>query len=131
MFFMYKEPFIQERIAAAQERVERILYQQDYADMDDFLLALRVIVSRAYKIPVFSDYFESLTLDQLLFEVEIVNSLNTSSADRTTKIVNDNKEELGEMFDDFDEAEASTAPGETEFDQLSKDFMNNDKFVGE
>lgn len=131
MIFSYKEPHIPERIEAVKDKIHRIIYAQgEYESQEDFELALRILLSREYKIPIFSDYFNNLTLDQLIFEVEVIKNLTMTQEQKTSEIINENKEEIASLFDDFEESDNEIQQNQ-EIGNMYKEFMNSGKFAGE
>jgi len=107
---------------------------------DDYSLTeyqLRNIVSKYYKIPIFSPYFENLTIMQLIFEVELI-TLSTQTAEQRNQALMESpeaKQEMATLFDDWDEEDNQWSnvqePDKKQLDETVSNFVNNNKFVGE
>ncbi len=115
-----EEVSIEDRIAKAQKLAKEI-FNGEYDSMAKTELFLRVLISKHYNIPIFSDYFTNLTLDQLIFEVEMVKEMSSTPEERMKEKAEANKEELDNLFADWD-AEDIPQP-----DISSQNISNNPK----
>lgn len=128
---MYIEPNLNDRIEEAQKMAERISSGQVDTN-GEFELSLRLIVSKQYNIPLFSEYFDNLTMDQLLLEVELVRLSKMSPEQKASELINSNKEELSGLFDDIEGFEPPPMnPDENNFMKDAMEFMKTGDFKQE
>lgn len=154
--FMELEHNLDARSERVQKMAKRIHYRNP-ANFDEYVLTLKLILSRHYNIPLFNEYFEKRTLDELWLECEFIRLSMAKETDNIKDILNNpqDREEIekamfGDLFEDGEvpfEASKPTAtpksiqsqppPGEwitedsTDFDELSKKFMQTGNFIGE
>lgn len=132
----YLEPHLEERIKAAKARAKRIKYNIDINSLEDAEMVLRFVLSRHYGMPLFDKYFDERTLDELFFEAELVLPEKAQTPEDLSNVVNDNKEEVSQLADEFEEwidrsdAPLDPAAASDPFFQLAKQFMETDEFVG-
>jgi hypothetical protein len=62
------EPFLTERIEAAKKKAKQII-DGKIDDESDLRLVFQFVLCQKYNIPIFDEYFEERTLDELMFEV--------------------------------------------------------------
>ena len=101
----------------------------------------RMILSEHYNIPMFSDFFLNLTLDQLIFEVEMVRLRTQTKEDRVTDMATrpESQEEISGLFDDLQEGdekvdenwEEASIEDTSDVDEAMQNFMDTGKFQGE
>lgn len=128
---MYIEPNLNDRIEEAKKMAERISSGQVDTN-GEFELSLRLIVSKQYNIPLFSEYFDNLTMDQLLLEVELVRLSRMSPEQKASELINSNKEELSGLFDDIEGFDPPPMdPKENEFMKDAMEFMKTGDFKQE
>lgn len=103
-------------------------------------LQLRHIISKKYNIPIFDEYFNGLTIAQLIFEVELILLDNMSQDDKNKQAMQSRqaKEELDHLFDDWEEEDKNAWTDMQMDDNISKQldesvekFINEGKFIGE
>ena len=126
------ELHLDKRIAKAKARAERIASNK-HTDFDDGIFYLRAILSKHYNLPIFHEYFIDRTLDELIFEIELINAFDKPSGERGQEILKENKEEAEGLFDDWaedDMVEVSKddAMSEEEFNKISQQFMTSGDF---
>lgn len=141
MAIRYFEHFLDQRIEAAKKLADKIRNAQSIDTEEDAEQVLRYVLSRYYKIPYFSEYFDKLTLDQLFFEAELITHEKpvTQAPEDTAKVIKDNKVEADKVIDEFDswiKQDLEPPPSDAEikedpFFQVAKDFMQTGNFVGE
>lgn len=116
------EPHLKERIELAEAKAKKLVHGQPDSE-EDLLTIYSVILSQKYNMPIFSDYFQERTLDELALEVFIWQEMNKKSTIGTDDFVLDD--------DVIKEATSDEAwedlQSDTDFiDQARKDFA--DKF---
>jgi hypothetical protein len=126
------EEYIDERIEAIKKKISEIV-NGNYKTIDELELFLKIVISGYYKIPIFSDFFEKRTLNELLIEAEVIRIRGVSEEESVQEIVKESTKDLTEddykdMFSMFDD-EMSGNIGN--LNQQSNDFLNNGKFIGE
>jgi len=108
---------IQARMKAAKEKAEKISTGR-YDTYEECIMVLQWAISNRRNIPLWSQYFEDLTLDQLVFEYEMIKVSEQSPEDRAQEIVENNQEEMQGLFDDW--ADEDTSPA-----QVSKEWVDS------
>lgn len=116
------EPHLKERIELAEARAKKLVHGQPDSE-EELLIIYSVILSQKYNIPIFSEYFQERTIDELALEVFIWQEMNKKSTIGTDDFVLDD--------DVIKEATSDEAwedlQSDTDFiDQARKDFA--DKF---
>jgi hypothetical protein len=119
------EPFLEERIEAARQKAQR-LRDGIVEIMEEFELSLRVFISTHYTIPLFDTYFEERTLDDLIFEVEVI-KLKQSAAPSGSNTLKENAKEAEGLFDDWIEDDEKKAVGLGNVDLKNDPFFNDAK----
>lgn len=98
----YYEPHTDERVAAAQAKAQRILTGTVETEAE-FILALITIIDRDKKLGLFCDYYKNRTLDELVFEAEIVRGKPLEAAEAGHRAIEgagqDAKTELGDWIE--------------------------------
>ena len=92
---------LNERIEQCQTEANKIAFGELETDQDLFN-RMRFIVSRHYNIPYFSEIFDNLVLDQILFEVCLLNA-KEKPVPQADEYIRENLDEAAALFDDFDE----------------------------
>ena len=116
------EPHLKERIELAEARAKKLVHGQPDSE-EELLIIYSVILSQKYNIPIFSEYFQERTIDELALEVFIWQEMGKKSTIGTDDFVLDD--------DVIKEATSDEAwedlQSDTDFiDQARKDFA--DKF---
>jgi hypothetical protein len=128
---MELEPLLDKRLEKARKKANDIV-NGVCETQEDFEMVMRFFLSQIYNIPVFSEYFENLTFDQLAFEVELHRAKAIPKEQKTSEIINDNKEEINSLFDDWVDEDLeqfrSTSKEEFKPNQDDLDFMQSGKF---
>lgn len=111
-----------ERIEEAQKNARRIAIGdlQSEEEIENFF---RMVIAAARSVPMFCKELKDYSLEELAFEAEIVSFKGGDSTEQLSKIIEDNKTEAENLFDDW---ETQT---EMEFSDSDLDFMNEGKFV--
>lgn len=104
------------RINAAKQKAEDVYYGKGKT-LEEEVTRLQFILAREYQIPLFDAYFLNKTIDDLVFEIEIIKLSKQGSGARVADIMKSekNKEELSSLFDDWDkpatkQSKAATKP---------------------
>lgn len=82
-----------------------------FSSMDDFELSLRLWFSRKYNMPMFHPILDNYDIEKMLLEIQL-HKEDTISGKEVAEMLKDQKEEIDDMFKDFDE---QLAPEEQEF----------------
>jgi len=120
----YYEPMINERFKKAQEKANRVFNNQ-LTDEDDESDILRFYLAMQLGIGVFDKYLTDRTFDELVYEIELHRLKSQPREQRTTELINENKEELSGAFDDWVDQDMQEMVGESY--QSDEDFMNDAK----
>lgn len=128
----FLELHLDKRIQEAKSRAERIMLNK-HNSLEDGVFYLRSILSNHYRLPIFHEYFEKRTIDELIFEIELINAYNKPISDRGQDMLKENKEDASSLFDDmFDddmvEVSNNNIMQDSEFEELSKQFMQSGEF---
>ena len=116
------EPHLKERIEAAERKAKKLAHGQPDSE-DELLIIYSVILSQKYNMPIFSEYFQERTIDELALEVFIWQEMNKKSTVGTDDFVLDDdviKEATNEEAWEDLQSDADF------IDQARKDFA--DKF---
>lgn len=131
----YFEPFLLERIQKAKEYASLIKNGRNITKLEDIEMSLRYVLSKHYKIPMFHDYFEKLTIDQLFFEAELIVSEYKTHTQTVSETIQENKSEIDSLVEEMESDWNDMAVDESlESDpvfQMAKDFMKTGKFLNE
>lgn len=132
IIYTYSEPDFDERMTAAQTHAQKILTGRVDTE-EDLFLVLVMIIDREKKMGMFADYYKNRTLDELMFEAEIVQGKISSAADLGNKIINsastEAKDELGNWLEkQFDPV---TLDQNNKFMKDAEEFMKTGNFKGE
>lgn len=130
--YTYSEPDFDERMTAAQSHAQKILTGKVDTE-EDLYLVLVMIIDREKKMGMFSDYYKNRTLDELMFEAEIVQGRISSAAELGNKVINnastEAKEELGDWLEkQFDPVAMDK---NNQFMKDAEEFMKTSNFKGE
>jgi hypothetical protein len=115
---------INERFKKAQEKANRVFNNQ-LTDEDDESDILRFYLAMQLGIGVFDKYLTDRTFDELVYEIELHRLKSQPREQRTTELINENKEELSGAFDDWVDQDMQEMVGESY--QSDEDFMNDAK----
>lgn len=125
----YFEPDVDERITSAQARAQRILSGVMETE-EDFMLAMVVVIDRKRNLGLFSDYYKNRTLDELVFEAEIIRDTALPPAQAGSKVIeragSEAKEELGNWI----EQSISDMMPDNKFMEDAAEFMKTGEFKG-
>ena len=116
------EPHLKERIEAAERKAKKLVHGQHDSE-DELLIIYSVILSQKYNMPIFSEYFQERTIDELALEVFIWQEMSKKSTVGTDDFVLDDdviKEATNEEAWEDLQSDADF------IDQARKDFA--DKF---
>ena len=138
----YYEHHLEQRIEAAKKLADKIRNATNIDTEEDAEQVLRYVLSRHYKIPYFSEYFDKLTLDQLFFEVELITMdkpQKQATPEDASKVVKDNKKEADAIIDEFDawikqdmnQETPESDIKEDPFFKVAQEFMKTGNFVEE
>lgn len=113
--FLY-EPHFQERMKLAVDKAKDIVSASNLSSEQAIIDRMKYIISQNFKIPFHSDYFDSLTFDDLMLEVMLISESNKDSTERSGETIKENKEEatdaFGDLIDEGDEVESLEVPDE-------------------
>jgi hypothetical protein len=117
------EPYINERIELAKAKAQKVLTNPETEE--ELLITLRLFLSRHYGMPLYDEYFLKRTLDELIFEIELVRGVVKDSVSKTSELLSSNKQEAEGLFDDWKDADISSSP---ELDKAAEEFMKTGNF---
>lgn len=126
-----------ERINEAKRYAAFIKRGVGITSLEDAEMVLKCVISRHYKIPIFSEYFDKRTIDQLFFEVEFILENDKPSAESISDTIKENKPEIDSIADEMDQwndMSASAEDASVENDpifQMAREFMKTGKFANE
>lgn len=120
------EPNLENRIKKAKSRAKKIVEAQ-FEGEDDLYWWLVFQLSKYYKKPIYSKYFENRTLDELMFELSLIQEDNKPQEVKASEIIKENMDEALSMFEDFeDEINQSFSEEEMGFlNNQGRSFMQN------
>lgn len=121
----YYEPQLDSRVTRAQARAQTIL-NGDIKTEEDFTLSLIYIIDRERNKGIFSDYYQERTLDELVFEAELVMAKPLPAAERGSKIIEKAGTEAKEELGDWVEKEMGDM--DSMFMEDAKTFMETGEF---
>jgi len=135
----YIEPHLAERIESAKRHAKFIKLGKNIETIEDAELFLRYVLSKHYKIPIFSNYFEKRTIDQLFFEVELIQEGDSfHSVKHTSDIIKENADEIealaNEMEEEWNPIDSPPMDESLESDpvfRMAQEFMKTGNFIGE
>lgn len=81
------EPFIIERIEKVKKYVDQLV-NGELTDEESFIRVLKWNICSYYKIPFFHKYFDDRTLEDLLFESEMIKKTTESRGDQVKRASN-------------------------------------------
>jgi len=129
MNYMFFEGDIEKRIEKAKKRAESLLSASP-EDPSDFIYSLRIILCREYKIPLFDKYFEDRTIDELVFEIELLRGLTKNNVEKGSDLLKNDSAEASALFDDFVEQDSEQIGGvDDSFMEEAKKFMETGNFI--
>lgn len=125
------EPLLEERIQIAKERARKIANSKLDSE-DDLRLYLCYYIGSKYNLPIFSNYFDARTIDELMFEAELLSLKDRPQEQLASDITNEHKEEADALFDDWAEEDQQwvevSNPMTPEFEEMAKKFMQTNEF---
>lgn len=140
------EPDVNARIDAAEESAQKVV-DGEFADVDEYMMALRAIIADKRHMGFFDDYFKKRTLDELVFEATLVTAKPRDNVDYGSKLLKKDEKATAAITDDWDfsaidKAQAPAAPAapdqaapvaveETQFWKDAVDFMKSGEFKQE
>jgi hypothetical protein len=124
-----EDKYINRLIDKAKEKAAAVK-SGEIKTIEDLIWVLKHWWSRHYNRPLKDPVLESYEIPELLFEFFLFANLDAGA--ETNKIISDNKEELQDLFKDFEPhsiAEAKVTPEEKQF--LTEEWsMNENDFLG-
>lgn len=127
---MYSEPFLSERIEKAKKKAFDIV-NKNHNTIEDSVYYLRYILSRHYNMPFFHEYFEQRTIEELIFEIELIKQSEQSNVEKGKDLLASNKEEAEGLFDDMVKEDEEEMNNVDSFNDLAQEFIRSGKFKGE
>ena len=133
---LYSEPHLAERIDAVKRYAAFIKAGKDVVSLDDAEMVLRHVISKHYNIPMFDEYFEKRTIDQLFFEVELIMPAKEITTGQISEAIKQNQSEIDAIADEEMEewVEPQSNIPSVENDPIflmAKEFMKTGKFLNE
>lgn len=100
--FVGFEGDLETRIKEAKAKAKRVYYNTSES-LDEETLRLQFILAKHYNMPIFDKYFDSRTIDDLIFEIELLKLATSSDEEKMEDIVTkeENRKELEGLFDDW------------------------------
>ena len=144
-----------ERFDKVREIAKRVHFGKPNSE-EEYALVLKLVLSRHYNIPLFSDYFDKRIMDELWLEYEFIRLSKAKETDTIKDMLQkpEEKEQLiNDMFGDWIE-ESDLAPPDNvardqppskesqipsdgwvdekiDFEDMEKKFMQTGNFIGE
>jgi hypothetical protein len=118
---------IEQRAKAAQEKARKII-NGEVETVDDLVRRMMFILSKHYNIPFFSEFLETLTLDQLFLEISLITEKEKTPEQKTSEMIVNNRSELESLFDDMEDPNVPLDLTEEEKQSIRKegeDFFKN------
>ena len=123
---IYKEKFLERRIEQAKEYAAKIASGLGDSEQD-IEITYRMFLSEHYSLPIFDEYFEKRTFDQLAFEVYLIKRRKEPVLENVAETISQNLKEAADAastgWDDVDVSDA-------ELERMSK-FMETGEFEGQ
>lgn len=120
--FMTDGEFFDSLIPGLQERARRIVHEKQLTDRSELFDRVRFFLSQHYNIPMRSKVFDDYTPEDMYYEYFIIQECKKSDKDakatveekaqETVDVVNDNREALKGLFDDFRKPKVRPEPQE-------------------
>jgi len=129
MNIIYAENFVKERIDAAKEKAAKVRNAQKIETIEEAEMVLRYVISKHYNIPFFDKYFDDRSLDDLVFEVELIMPDRSSAPETISEKIKENKEEISQLADEFEKMIDDTESVDDGFDDMAKQFMETGNFI--
>lgn len=121
-------PDLQARIDDAKALANRVSSGTG-ANEDELIKSMIWFISKYYRIPVFSPYFEDRTLDHLIYESELIALESKPQEVKTSDILNRDKVETEALFDDWAEDDfQEVAPQDEQWQKDAAKFMETGAF---
>jgi hypothetical protein len=109
--FMTDGEFFDSLIPGLKEKARRIVHEKQLNKMDELLLRVRYFLSQHYNIPMKSKVFDDYSPEDLYLEYFIIqeckkaekdtNSTAEQKHEETVSAINDNKDSLKSLFNEF------------------------------
>jgi hypothetical protein len=124
------EPYLDERVASAKQRARKIANGSVDSELDlrDYLV---YYIATKYNMPIFSEYFQARTLDDLIYESELLSLRDRPKEQLASDITNEHKDEADALFDDWaaeDQWNDVPPPISSELDEAAKKFMTTNQW---
>lgn len=112
-----------------------------YETYDECVLVLKWYICQHSSKSIWDDYFERLTLEQLIVEYELIRLSNRTPEEVSKEVITQNKEEIEDLFDDWMEEpktkvsdwqkvnESDIKGSDEEFDKQAEKFMQTGQFL--
>lgn len=114
-----KELFLDQRIQKIKEYARK-LREGDIEDEGDLFNFFKLKICQAYNMPFFDDYFQKLTLDDMILEVELLIKNQDTVSSLSETLTEASKTE--DLFADME-------PENDVFKQITDDFFQTGNFV--
>ena len=129
---------INKRIEKAKNKARRI-FEGNYTTLEEAILILKWKIASHWSIPLWSDYFDDLELEQLVFESELISMATKPKEERVQETFADYQEEAESLFDDWEEENQNQwvdltqekTMDDSEINEIEKRFMETGQFEGE
>jgi hypothetical protein len=122
---MFDEPFLLERIEKAK-KLAKSLIDGDFEDEESLKMLMRFRLSRELSKGYFDDYFDKRTLDDLVFELELIKLSSRPADSRGSDMLKESPKEAEALFDDWVEEDDKGI--ESTFEQDALKFMQSGDF---
>ena len=124
----YFEPNLEQRIEEAKTKAEKVASGMVETE-EDLIWLFKSIISEYYKLPIYSEYFEERTTDQLAFEAHLIRAREVPTQEKASSLIQGNMEEAVAAIEQaWNEVDMNINPNE--LDDM-KEFMSSGKFKGE
>jgi hypothetical protein len=121
----FNEPFLVERIENAKLSAKKLI-DGDFEDEESLKSLIRFRLSRELNKGYFESYFDDRTLDDLVFELELIKLSSRPADSRGSDMLKEAPKEAEALFDDWVEEDNKEAEKSFENDALQ--FMNSGEF---
>jgi len=110
-FYFEDGDYFDSLIPAIKEKARRVVHEKQLKTTDELLDRARFFLSQHYNIPMFSKVFDDYTPEDLYYEYFIIeetkktekeaNQTTEQKSQETVETINDNRNDLKSLFDDF------------------------------
>ena len=128
-------------ISGLKEKARRIVHEKQLNTTNELLDRVRFFLSQHYNIPMYSKVFDDYTPEDMYYEYFIIqeckktekeaNSTIEEKSQETVDTINDNRDTLKGLFDDFRKPKAPVQEEEEEqvdnlfSEEEQEDYLNN------